>query len=83
VFRVVAAALLLLAASAAPVRLTAQQAGPAPLQGTVYDSSGAVLPGVEMALVNEQGREVDDADRRDGPVRVRAGRRGQVRARRP
>jgi len=55
VFRIVAAALLLLAASAATVRLTAQQAGPAALQGTVYDSSGAVLPGVEMALVNEQG----------------------------
>ena len=55
VFRVAAAALLLLAASAGTVRLTAQQAGPAPLQGTVYDSSGAVLPGVEMALVNEQG----------------------------
>ena len=54
-FRVAAAVLLLLAASAAAVRLTAQQAGPAPLQGTVYDSSGAVLPGVEMTLVNEQG----------------------------
>jgi hypothetical protein len=47
--------LLLLAASAAAVRVTAQQAGPAALQGTVYDSSGAVLPGVEMALTNEQG----------------------------
>lgn len=55
VFRVAAAALLVLGASAGTVRLTAQQAGPAPLQGTVYDSSGAVLPGVEMALVNEQG----------------------------
>jgi TonB family protein len=55
VFRVAAVALLLVAASAAAVRVTAQQAGPAPLQGTVYDSSGAVLPGVEMALVNEQG----------------------------
>jgi len=54
-FRVAAAVLLLLAASAAAVRLTAQQAGPAALQGTVYDASGAVLPGVEMALVNEQG----------------------------
>ena len=54
-FRLVAAALLLFAASAAAVRVTAQQAGPAPLQGVVYDSSGAVLPGVEMALVNEQG----------------------------
>jgi len=55
VFRIVAAALLLVAASIAAVRVTAQQAGPAPLQGTVYDSSGAVLPGVEMALTNEQG----------------------------
>lgn len=55
VFRVMAVALLLLTASVAAVRVTAQQAGPAPLQGTVYDSSGAVLPGVEMALVNEQG----------------------------
>jgi TonB family protein len=54
-FRLVAAALLLVAASAAAVRVTAQQAGPAPLQGVVYDASGAVLPGVEMALVNEQG----------------------------
>ena len=55
VFRLAAAALLLLVASMAAVRVTAQQAGPAPLQGVVYDSSGAVLPGVEMALVNEQG----------------------------
>jgi len=54
-FRVAAAALLLAATSAAAVRVSAQQGGPAPLQGTVYDSSGAVLPGVEMALVNEQG----------------------------
>jgi TonB family protein len=54
-FRLAAAALLLLAASAAAVRVTAQVAGPAPLQGVVYDASGAVLPGVEMALVNEQG----------------------------
>ena len=51
------------------------------LQGIVYDSSGGVLPGVEMALVNEQGDEVVHADRRRGPLRVRAGRRGQVRAR--
>ena len=55
VFRLAAAALLLLVASMAAVRVTAQQAGPAALQGIVYDSSGAVLPGVEMALVNEQG----------------------------
>ena len=54
-FRLAAAALLLVVAAAAAVRVTAQQAGPAPLNGVVYDSSGAVLPGVEMALVNEQG----------------------------
>jgi TonB family protein len=53
--RLAAAGLLLIAASAGAVRLVAQQAGPLPLQGAVYDSSGAVLPGVEMALVNEQG----------------------------
>jgi TonB family protein len=55
VFRIAAAALLLVAASAAAVRVTAQQAGPAPLQGVVYDASGGVLPGVEMALTNDQG----------------------------
>jgi TonB family protein len=54
-FRIAAAALLLVVAAAAAVRVTAQQAGPAPLQGVVYDTSGAVLPGVEMALLNEQG----------------------------
>ena len=55
VFRFVAAALLLVAAAAAAVRVTAQQAGPAALQGTVYDSTGGVLPGVEMALINDSG----------------------------
>jgi len=53
--RVMALVLLLVAASAGAVRLVAQQAGPLPLQGAVFDSSGAVLPAVEMALVNEQG----------------------------
>ena len=53
--RVAAVALLLVAASAGAVRLVAQQAGPLPLQGAVFDSSGGVLPAVEMALVNEQG----------------------------
>jgi TonB family protein len=53
--RVVTVALLLLVAAAAAVRVAAQVAGPAALEGYVYDSSGAVLPGVEMGLVNEQG----------------------------
>ena len=53
--RLATAVLLLLVACAAAVRVAAQVAGPAPLQGTVYDASGGVLPGVEMALVNEQG----------------------------
>jgi len=30
----------------------ARQAGPAPLAGTIYDATGAVLPGVEVALVD-------------------------------
>ena len=55
VFRFAAAALLLLAASAAAVRVGAQQAGPAALQGVVYDSTGGVLPGVDLVLVNDQG----------------------------
>lgn len=46
---------LLVVACAAAVRVAAQVAGPAALEGFVYDSSGAVLPGVEMGLVNEQG----------------------------
>jgi TonB family protein len=54
-FRLAATTMLLIVAAAAAVRVTAQQAGPAPLQGVVYDTSGAVLPGVEMALFNEQG----------------------------
>jgi TonB family protein len=55
VFRFAAAALLLVAVSAAAVRVTAQVSGPAALQGVVYDPSGGVLPAVEMALTNEQG----------------------------
>jgi len=53
--RLATAVLLLLVACAAAVRVGAQVAGPAALEGFVYDSSGAVLPGVEMGLVNEQG----------------------------
>ncbi len=47
-------ALVAVACGAAALRLSAQ-AGPAALHGAVYDSSGGVLPGVEMALENEQG----------------------------
>jgi TonB family protein len=53
--RLATAVLLLLVACAAAVRVAAQVAGPATLEGSVYDSSGAVLPGVELALENEQG----------------------------
>jgi TonB family protein len=42
--------LLLVALPAAALR--ARQAGPAPLTGTIYDVTGAVLPGVEVALVD-------------------------------
>jgi TonB family protein len=53
--RLATVALLAVIACAAAVRVGAQVAGPAALEGFVYDSSGGVLPGVEMALVNEQG----------------------------
>ena len=53
--RIAAAVLLLAAASAGAVRVVAQQAGPLPLEGAVFDTTGGVLPAVEMALVNEQG----------------------------
>ena len=32
--------------------LRARQAGPAPVSGTIYDVTGGVLPGVEVALVD-------------------------------
>ena len=43
-------ALLLLALPVAAVR--ARQAGPAPLSGTIYDVSGAVMPGVAVTLLD-------------------------------
>ena len=46
----VAVALLLATLPAASLR--ARQGGPAPLSGTVYDPTGAVLPGVEVTLVD-------------------------------
>jgi TonB family protein len=42
--------LLLVAVPAAVLR--GRQAGPAPLSGTVYDVSGGVMPGVQVALVD-------------------------------
>jgi len=43
-------ALLLIALPVAALR--ARQAGPAPLSGTIYDASGAVMPGVAVTLVD-------------------------------
>jgi len=45
------AVLLLLVALPVAV-LRARQAGPAPLTGTIYDVTGGVMPGVEVALVD-------------------------------
>jgi TonB family protein len=45
-----AAVLLVVALPVAALR--ARQAGPAPLSGTIYDVTGAVLPGVEVVLVD-------------------------------
>ena len=51
--RVSAALALLFVLVMLPVAiLSARQAGPSPLRGTIYDVSGGVLPGVEVALVD-------------------------------
>jgi TonB family protein len=48
---------LLMIAAAVPVAvLQAQQTTPLPLAGAVYDPTGAVLPGVELTLEDEQQR---------------------------
>ena len=47
---IVAVVILLVALPVASIR--ARQAGPAPLSGTIYDPTGAVLPGVEVTLVD-------------------------------
>jgi TonB family protein len=48
------AALVAAACGVATLGLTAQ-GGPLSLHGSVYDSTGAVLPAVEMALTNDRG----------------------------
>jgi TonB family protein len=51
--RIVAALGLVLLLVTLPVAaIRARQAGPAPLSGTIYDVTGAVLPGVEVTLVD-------------------------------
>jgi len=45
-------ALVLLLVTLPLASLRAGQAGPAPLSGTIYDATGGVLPGVEVALVD-------------------------------
>ena len=47
---IVATAALLLAVTLPTSALRAGQSAPAPLSGSVYDPSGAVLPGVELTL---------------------------------
>ena len=79
--RLATVVLLLLVACAAAVRVAAQVAGPAPLQGTVYDASGGVLPGVEMALVNEQGMKWSTPTDGEGRFEFAPVGAGQVRAR--
>lgn len=49
------AALLLVALPAAALR--ARQGGPAPLTGTIFDVTGAVVPGVKVTVVTSQGTE--------------------------
>lgn len=54
--RVVATtAMAVVACVIAALQLASAQSGPAALRGAVYDSSGGVLPAVELSLENEQG----------------------------
>ena len=55
--RLVWLASLLCAAAASAVTMQARQSGPAPLSGTVYDPSGAVLPGVVLTLRDANGAD--------------------------
>ena len=50
-----AVAVLLVALPAAALR--ARQSGPAQLTGTIFDVSGAVVPGVRVTVVTAQGRQ--------------------------
>ena len=45
---------VLLAVTLPTAAVRARQSGPAPLSGSVYDTSGAVLPGVELTLEDAQ-----------------------------
>jgi TonB family protein len=64
-----ATALLLVTLPAALVR--ARQVGPAPLVGTIYDVTGAVMPGVEVTLIDSnkatQGAATDASGRFEFP----------------
>ena len=51
--RTIATLAILLLLAALPVGVVrARQAGPAPLTGTIYDVTGGVMPGVEVALID-------------------------------
>jgi TonB family protein len=50
-------AALVVAAGISVIAVQAKQAGPAPLVGTIYDPTGAVLPGVTLTLRDSNGVE--------------------------
>jgi TonB family protein len=70
-------AALVFAAAVSVVAIQAKQAGPAPLVGTIYDATGAVLPGVTLTLSDASGvgrkATSDSAGRFDFPT-IAAGR---------
>jgi TonB family protein len=66
-FLLTAALLLAIAFPAAVLR--AGQTGPLPLEGTVYDSSGAILPQVELTLEDAQHQTVQAASDPSGRFR--------------
>jgi TonB family protein len=76
VMAAVAAALLLVALPVAALR--AGQAGPAPLAGTIYDVTGAVLPGVEVSLVDAITRRWDGTSNASGRFAFPAVRTRQI-----
>jgi TonB family protein len=60
------AAVLVFAAMVSVVAIQAKQSGPAPLSGTVYDATGAVLPGVTLVLRDANGAQQTSTSDRSG-----------------
>src|SRR5204862_6867298 len=60
------AALMLLTITVPTAAFRAVQSGPAPLRGTVYDTTGGVLPGVLLTVEDSQQNKVQATSDRTG-----------------